>query len=185
MASMILIVAAGTIVLAGIVIALVSILSGNRTGGQGVGPNRNVVVFDGIDTKSLSVGKGKGAIFRPGMDDFGTIIKGGYAKRMWHVHFHFQDTGRTENVTFSNCMAIGRKRSEMGAYRGVEIGDDRLVSGVHCYLIGMKGTLQIKDAGSLNHTYLNEHMVKDITEVPNGSIIRVGHTKMRITYEYR
>lgn len=185
MATMILIIIGGTIVLAGIVVILVSMIDRNRKEKQNVGTKRGVVVFKGVDTKSLSLGQGNGALFKPGMDDYGTVVHGGGVRRMWHVRVQFLNSGKTQDLVFSNRMAIGRRRSDMKIAACVEIAEDRMVSGVHCYLIGLNGVLYIRDADSLNRTYINDKCVTDNMEVPNGSVIRVGHTKLRVNYEYR
>jgi pSer/pThr/pTyr-binding forkhead associated (FHA) protein len=52
-------------------------------------------------------------------------------------------------------------------------------------LIGRQGVLVIRDLNSTNHTYLNEQRVNGMVQVPNGSVIRVGRTSMRVRYAYR
>lgn len=185
MAAMILIVIAGTIVLAGIIVVTASMFRENSKDKDGGMESKEIIVFDGVDVKKLEVGKQKGAMFIAGLEDFGTVIKGKGARHMWRVSFRFLSSERIEKVTFRSKMAIGRKRSDMNSLPALVITDDRLVSGIHCYLIGAQGTLNVQDADSLNHTYLNGHRVEGTKAISNGSVLRIGNTKIRITYEYR
>ena len=185
----ILIIIAGTIFLAGILISLGSLTGGGKKKNPGAGDDsgsrRKIVAGDGVDTKKLTYGPEKGAIFDAGQELYGTVYRGGGRRRVWTVRFENLGTGRVDTKTFQTRMAIGRKDKGMKGCPQLAIADDRMVSSVHCFLTGSQGVLMIEDAGSKNHTYLNNRRVEKPSHVSNGSVIRVGQTRLRVTYQYR
>ena len=165
------IVIAGTIFLTGIIITLTSAFGGDRNKPYGNGKQ---------GTK-----RRKGAIFEAGQELYGTVYRGGGMHHMWKAEFDFLGTGRKETIAFREKMAIGRVPTSREGYPFLRIEDDKMISSVHCMLIGRQGVLVIRDLNSTNHTYLNEQRVNGMVQVPNGSVIRVGRTSMRVRYAYR
>lgn len=176
------IIAIGVVFVAGIAVTVLS-MSGNRNR-NGVHNNKRRIVTDGgVSTKKLTYGKEIGSFFEPAMQDYGTVMHGGSKNRMWEADLEILGTGRRQKIFFRHKMAIGRKKEDMMQYPNLEINEDKLISGIHCLLIGGQGCLMIQDEGSLNHTYLNEKRVDSLTVIPNGSIIRVGKTHIKIQYK--
>ena len=189
MIRMIVIAAAAIIFLAGMIIVIAGTGSEKRKKGKSgeiaAGTGGREIVEGGVNTSNLHYGKGAGDDFLAGQMFYGTRVnKNGAVHRMWRVHFEFLGKGRKETVTFRSRMAIGRKMERMRAYPNLVIQDDRMVSSVHCYLIGTRGGLAIQDAQSLNHTYVNGKRVTGQAMIPNGAKIRVGGTDLKVTYEY-
>lgn len=180
------IVIAAVIFFAGIII-IISQTSGKKNNSGIYSFQKGHVITDGgVDAKDLHYGKKKGLDFVAGHDVYGTVIKSnGSAHMMWNAFFTFHGNGRREMVTFRTKMAIGRKREAMQPYPYLEIADDRMISSVHCYLAGTPKGLIVTDAGSLNHTYVNGNVVNGTMPVPNGAELTLGHTRFRVTYEYR
>lgn len=146
----------------------------------------HVITDGGVDAKDLHYGKKKGLDFIAGRDLYGTVISSnGVSHRMWNVYFTFLENGRKEMVVFRTKMAVGRKREAMKPYPCLEIADDRMISSVHCYLTGSKKGLVVLDAGSLNRTYVNGRVVSGPMHLPNGAELRIGRTRLRVTYNYR
>ena len=104
---------------------------------------------------------------------------------MWKADFQFLGTGRKETISFREKMSIGRQPDPRVPYPFLTITEDKMISSLHCMLIGQQGILVVQDMNSTNHTYLNGKCVNAPTQVPNGSIIQVGRTRMRVTYSYR
>ena len=182
------IVIAGTIFLTGIIITLTSSFGGGRNGAYRngkQGTKRRIAVDKGVDTKKLTYGQDKGAIFEAGLEDYGTVYRGGGRHHMWKADFQFLETGRRETISFREKMEIGRQPDIRNHCPFLKIAEDKMVSSEHCALIGRQGILVIRDLNSTNHTYLNERRVNGSVQVPNGSIIRLGRTRMRVTYSYR
>ena len=182
------IVIAGTIFLTGIIITLTSAFGGDRNkpyGNGKQGTKRRIAVDKGVDTKKLTYEQDKGAIFEAGQELYGTVYRGGGMHHMWKAEFDFLGTGRKETIAFREKMAIGRVPTSREGYPFLKIEDDKMISSAHCMLIGRQGVLVIRDLNSTNHTYLNEQRVNGMVQVPNGSVIRVGRTSMRVRYAYR
>lgn len=184
---MIIIVIALTVFFAGIIIIIMQTIGGKKDV-QGSGYiNSHVVTDGGVDVKDMHYGKKTGADFIAGKNMYGTVMsKNGAVHHMWNAYFTFLGSGRREIVVFRKKMAIGRKSDAMKTFPSLEISDDKMISSIHCYLISSREGLYIQDAHSLNHTYVNgKRVTEQLQPVRSGSIIRVGHTEIRVTYEYR
>ena len=182
----IVIVIAATIFFAGIIIVIAQMTVNKNETDIYSFQKEHVITDGGVDAKDLHYGKKKGLDFIAGRDMYGTVIRSnGAAHRMWNACFTFLDNGRKEAVVFRTKMAVGRKREAMKLYPYLEIVDDRMISSVHCYLVGSNKGLVVLDAGSLNHTYVNGMIVNSATSLPNGSELRIGHTRLYVTYKYR
>lgn len=186
MAWTILIIIAGAVFIAGIIVSIASIFNNNKSaGGSGVdGGKRKVTANGGVSTKKLTYGQDAGAVFEPGLDVYGTVYHGGGRHRMWEAYFEIPETGKRTKVAFPEVMAIGRRKEDMEEYPNLVIPEDKLISGMHCILSGRQGILTIHDAGSLNHTYLNGKRVTEPVHVPSGSLINIGNTNIRVSYIY-
>lgn len=183
----ILIIIAGVVFIAGIIVTLASLFNSNKktSGGFGYeGEKRKITANGGVSTKKLTYGQEAGAIFEPGLDVYGTVLHGGGRHRMWEAYFEIPETGKRIKVVFPEKMAIGRKKEDMQEYPNLVIPEDKLISGKHCILSGKHGILTIQDAGSLNHTYLNGKKVIKPMQVPNGSLINIGKTNIVVSYIY-
>ncbi len=183
----ILIIVAGAVFIAGIIVTLVSLFNGNgRTaGGSGYeGGKRKITANGGVSTKKLTYGQDAGAVFEPGLNIYGTVFHDGRRHRMWEAYFEIPEAGKRMKIVFPKVMAIGRRKEDMQEYPNLAIPEDKLISGLHCILDGSQGILMIRDAGSLNHTYLNGEKVIEPVQVPNGSLINIGKTNIRVNYTY-
>lgn len=183
---MIVIIIALTIFLTGIIVISAQMFGGENSRKKGSSGGGHVIADGGVDAKDKHFGKKKGADFKAGNKMYGTVIsRNGQVHHMWNVYFNFLDSGRREIVIFGTKMAIGRKAESMKAWPYLAIPEDSLVSSIHCYLLSTMEGLAVKDAESLNHTYVNGQRIDERCLLKNGSILRVGRTKIRVTFEYR
>lgn len=85
--------------------------------------------------------------------------------------------GKSEKVMIMEGLVIGRSNE-----KGVYSINDKAVSKNHCGLTVKNRKLYLSDLNSSNHTYLNGIRVYQDAEVNNGDIIKIGNTKLMISY---
>ena len=76
----------------------------------------------------------------------------------------------------NDTLIVGR-RSDCGL-----VIQDSQISGQHCKLIGVDGTLAIEDMGSTNGTIVNGMTVPGRTKLSSGDLILLGNKEYRITF---
>lgn len=70
----------------------------------------------------------------------------------------------------------------IGRSTGAEfILDAPLVSRLHCQLSSTGGTLQVKDLGSTNGTFVNGKRIAAAAELKAGDVLRVGRVELKIS----
>lgn len=85
----------------------------------------------------------------------------------------------SEKVVIKDSLVVGRA-NEKGMYSI----NDKSVSKNHCSLTVKNRKLYLSDLNSSNHTYLNGIQVRQDAEVHSGDIIKIGNTKLMISYLY-
>lgn len=187
MAWMIVIVIALTVFFAGIIVIVMQAPGQKKRNTLGdIAGGGHVIANGGVDVKDLHYGKKKGLDFQADKKMYGTVTsQNGAVHHMWNAYFTFCGSGRRQIVVFRRKMAVGRKPEVMKPLPYLPIPEDRRISAVHCYLIGTEEGLVVRDAQSLNHTYVDGKMVTTPRPIRSGSILRVGHTEVQVVYEYR
>lgn len=166
---LIVIVALIFIVVIAAVIALVSIRPGKKKTSE-------VFFLDGadIDSGRLSADNNFFKGVSGTLDD--TVIMGGSQKlpRGTAVSIKNHSNNTITRLTIDSELTIGREAAF--------IVHDKSVSRKHCKIVAEGNRLFLIDLGSSNHTYLNGKMISDKAEIKNSDIIRVGKTKLEITF---
>lgn len=84
-------------------------------------------------------------------------------------------TSRTYQLTLRPEVVLGRMDDD-----GIFTVADDAVSKRHCRILFDGTEVYLEDMGSLNHTFLNENIVKQPTALSNDDIIRIGNTRFRV-----
>lgn len=80
-------------------------------------------------------------------------------------------------VNLHNEIIFGRQ-----AGNGFFTIQDNMVSKRHCKLFLYNGKVCVNDLNSSNHTFLNDKCISNSEECLPGDIIRIGKTKLQISY---
>ena len=135
-----------------ILAAVLIVLKMTRGGGV-----RLVVIRGGVDVDTQKNGS-----------DSGSLFEGTYDDR--HL------------LQFRECAGIGRAAQVKGMESFLTISGDMRISGCHCRLFASNRQIYIEDAGSKNHTSVNEKRVTTPVPLRMGDVIRIGDTRLRVGF---
>ena len=77
-------------------------------------------------------------------------------------------------VLTQSSISIGRRADRVDVWV-----DDASVSREHCRVTFLGTKASVTDLGSLNHTYVNDRMVLQSSELTHGDMLRVGNVRLR------
>ena len=174
MAIIVLIICAGIIV-AGVV--LIIWLLRNRY------DNSNVVIHGGVDAGTQKNGTESGSLFNGVSNEVGTsVLNGKNRRRTYHFSLIDTDKGERYEVQFRENIGIGRTGNIRGMERFLTIQNDMRISGYHCRIYALNSQIYIEDAGSKNHTYVNQECVIRPHVLRNNDVIRIGDTRLTVKF---
>lgn len=152
----------------------------SKYGRSGTG-RLNITVRDGVDVNYQVYGEKVGSYFKASVPERDkTVYVNGDRRRSWTISLEDMGTGTIASFKFYKEMYIGRTPAQDQSQVKMVLGGDISVSGMHCRIYETGGRLVIEDLGSTNHTFLNEMMVQQPTEIPLWGTIKVGRTFFRV-----
>ena len=161
-----------------VILAAVLIVLKMTRGGGG----RSVVIRGGVDVDTQKNGSDSGSLFEGTYDDGRTYVITGDSKQIYRIHLQNLRTGERHLLQFRECAGIGRAAQVKGMESFLTISGDMRISGCHCRLFASNRQIYIEDAGSKNHTSVNEKRVTTPVPLRMGDVIRIGDTRLRVGF---
>ena len=143
-------------------------------------PPHTVVMKDGIDVATSRKGTDSGRLFQGTYDQEGTWVISGAPSGTVRLTLVNTLTGEQYPLQFRQSVGIGRSEDLKELETFLTITGDSRVSRLHCRIFTMEGRIWIEDAGSSNHTLVNESQITQSVELHDGDLIRIGNTFLRV-----
>lgn len=145
---------------------------------------KRVIVKTGMDARKQMLGEKKGDLFAGNKETTQTVYVNGKV-RMWQIVFDNLSTGERIYKVFTQKMEIGRGKCAEERPGILLLPGDRKISRQHCVIFEYGDTLCLQDLNSRNHTFLNGNIVTKAAYLRNGDVIRIGNTKLKVTYSIK
>lgn len=169
----------GSILAAAILVAAVTILIIHRR--KKAKGNYIQINKKGININFGGVGNDKNLAFKGVSGESPTILTGtGRIENTYHLYLINQKSKEKYFLRFRREIGLGRAESNPGTEGFLSIPGDPRISAFHCSIYGKRGKIYIVDAGSTNHTMINERILKNPEILSDGDVIRMGNTRFEV-----
>ncbi|MCG3115883.1 MAG: GGDEF domain-containing protein [Candidatus Manganitrophus sp. SA1] len=100
-------------------------------------------------------------------------------RRLDRVHFHFPCLVVVAGPSLGEKFPLTKERTIIGRHREAEVWiNDDSMSRKHAEILSKGGRLFLRDLGSKNGTYINDHKILEI-ELNDGDLIRTGNATLK------
>lgn len=103
-------------------------------------------------------------------------------KECWNVQLKDIKNNRIFAKQLTSEIMIGRVENPNYAQM-VVLDYDNSVSKVHCRIFLEKGEFYLEDLQSVNHTFLNGNIIKNVEKISSEDVIGIGNVKMKVFFE--